>query len=111
MVCPVCNTKIGQDKGVRISLRNVRLLPCRALGSPLAKPRSRVYVCFSHFSISDLVRDGNHIVDVKQYAPIIPPEVIQTADDEPVAEGPIVEEPEAEEGDYLSSTSNQLKNI
>uniref|UniRef100_A0A915E0R8 THAP-type domain-containing protein n=1 Tax=Ditylenchus dipsaci TaxID=166011 RepID=A0A915E0R8_9BILA len=59
MVCPVCKKKVGQNKGVRISLRDSRLLPCRTQGSPLAT--SRVYVCFSHFSNDDLLSDGSKL--------------------------------------------------
>uniref|UniRef100_A0A915EMY3 Uncharacterized protein n=1 Tax=Ditylenchus dipsaci TaxID=166011 RepID=A0A915EMY3_9BILA len=56
--------------------------------------------------MDDLVRDGNHIIAVMEFAKIIRPEIVQIADNEPVQEEPIVAEPEDEEISYLSSTSN-----
>uniref|UniRef100_A0A915D7X7 glucuronosyltransferase n=1 Tax=Ditylenchus dipsaci TaxID=166011 RepID=A0A915D7X7_9BILA len=98
----LCKRKVGQDKGVRISLRDFCLLPYRVQGSPL--PNGRVYICFSHFSINELLSDRLRIVGVKPLAAIIPPEIIEIAEDEPAAENPIVEEPEEEE-EYSSLNS------
>uniref|UniRef100_A0A915CXS0 Uncharacterized protein n=1 Tax=Ditylenchus dipsaci TaxID=166011 RepID=A0A915CXS0_9BILA len=70
------------------------------------KPRSRVYVSSLTFlSVILCVMAISSLMSSNTYQ-IISPEVIQIADDEPVAEDQLSKSPEAEEDDYLSSTSN-----